>query len=162
MCILKLLEPVCVYLQGARVPGPSTTSCNSTRSTGVSSGISLQRSVSRPSPSCSRQRPSLLTPHAFDPKGNGAAGILDKVNNAYLVVFGVYAALFIFHNPYIFAGLSIITIIPQNSAVTSLNSLVNTFYDSGFFMNFAEAVNCVRLVTWLSIICTLISFAIYT
>jgi hypothetical protein len=28
-------------------------------------------------------------------------------------------------------------------------------------MNFAEAVYCVRLVTWLSIICTLLSFAIF-
>lgn len=65
-------------------------------------------------------------------------------------------------NPYIFAALSIATIIPQNSTTTSLNSLVILFYDSGLFMNFAEAVYCVRLVTWLSILCCLLSFAIFS
>lgn len=153
--------------QGARSAGPSSSRCNSTRphlSSSFLSVNSLQRGASKPISLCSRQtqRPSLLIAQAFDPKGNGAAGILDKVNNAYVVIFGVFAALFLFHNPYIFAVLSIVTIIPQNSAVTSLNTLVNIFYESGFFMNFAEAVTCVRLITWLSIICTLISFAIFT
>lgn len=153
--------------QVARSAALSSSRCSSTRpnlSSSLTSGNSVQRGASKPTSVCSRQThtPSLLITQAFDPKGNGAAGILDKVNNAYLVIFGVFAALFLFHNPYIFAVLSILTIIPQNSAVTSLNTLVNIFYESGFFMNFAEAVTCVRLITWLSIICTLISFAIFT
>ncbi|KAG1661096.1 hypothetical protein FOA52_012085 [Chlamydomonas sp. UWO 241] len=72
-----------------------------------------------------------------------------------------FAALFVLRNPYVFAAISIAVIIPQNSAVTSLNSLVLIFYDSGLFMNFAEAVYCVRLISWVSIACTLISFAIF-
>ena len=87
---------------------------------------------------------------------------LAKFNGAYVVIFGVFGALFLFHNPYLFAVLSILTIIPQNSQITSLNTLVLLFYDSGLFMNFAEAVFCARLVTWLSIACTLISFAVFT
>lgn len=74
---------------------------------------------------------------------------------------GVYAGLFALKNPYIFAALSIATIIPQNSTVTSLNSLVLFFYESGLFMSFAEAVYCVRLITWISIGCCLASFAVY-
>jgi len=63
---------------------------------------------------------------------------------------GAYAALLVFRNPYIYAVLTVLTILPQNSNVTSLNNLVLLFYESGLFMNFAEAVTCVRLVTWLS------------
>ena len=77
-----------------------------------------------------------------------------------LVLAGGFAALFLFQNPYIFAALTILIIIPQNSATTSLNSLVLLFYDSGIFLNFAEAVQCVRLVSWLSVICMLIAFAV--
>ncbi len=66
-------------------------------------------------------------------------------NAAYLAIFGVFAALFLFRNPYIFAALSIITILPQNSTVTSLNSMVLLFYESGLFMNFAEASNKPKL-----------------
>ncbi len=100
---------------------------------------------------------------SLDPRGGGkssAAGF--QFNVAYAAIIGTYAFLFLFKNPYIFAALSILTIIPQNSAITSLNSLVILFYDSGLFMNFAEAVYCVRLMTWLSIACTLISFAIFS
>jgi hypothetical protein len=97
----------------------------------------------------------------MDPRGGGSKAGGFQFNTAYAAIFGVYAGLFLFRNPYIFAALSILTIIPQNSAITSLNTLVNMFYDSGLFMNFAEAVYCVRLMTWLSIACTLISFAIF-
>lgn len=82
-------------------------------------------------------------------------------NPAYTAIFALFGGLFLFRNPYIFAALTILTIIPQNSAVTSLNSLVLIFYDSGLFMNFAEAVYCVRLISWLSIACTLVSFAVF-
>lgn len=102
--------------------------------------------------------------HAFDPKpdrGSGKTAGL-QFNPIYAGIIGGFAALFLFQNPYIFAGLTILTIIPQNSATTSLNSLVLLFYDSGVFQNFAEAVYCVRLVSWLSIICMLISFAIFS
>lgn len=73
---------------------------------------------------------------------------------------GAYAALLLFRNPYIYAGLTIACILPQNSNVTSLNSLVLLFYESGLFVNFAEAVTCVRLVTWLSMGFMVFSFAI--
>ncbi len=69
--------------------------------------------------------------------------------------------MFLFRNPYIFAVMTIATVLPQNSNVTSLNNLVLIFYESGLFMNFAEAVYCVRLVTWLSMICMVFSFAIF-
>jgi hypothetical protein len=72
----------------------------------------------------------------------------------------VYAALFLLKNPYIYAGLTILTVLPQNSNVTSLNNLVLLFYESGLFANFAEAVACVRLVTWLSMGCMVLSFAL--
>ncbi len=119
--------------------------------------------------SCSNQlvlekRAGDVTCHAFDPKdGKGGAGKAAsmQLNPAYVAIFGGFALLFLFRNPYIFAALTILTIIPQNSAVTSLNSLVLLFYDSGLFMNFAEAVYCVRLISWLSIACTLISFALF-
>jgi hypothetical protein len=74
---------------------------------------------------------------------------------------GVYAALLVFRNPYIYAVLTILTVLPQNSNVTSLNNLVILFYESGLFMNFAEAVTCVRLVTWLSMAFMVVSFAIF-
>ncbi|KAG2497098.1 hypothetical protein HYH03_004689 [Edaphochlamys debaryana] len=99
--------------------------------------------------------------HSLDPRGGGkTAGF--QFNVAYAAIIGTYAALFLFKNPYIFAALCVLTIIPQNSAITSLNSLVILFYDSGLFMNFAEAVYCVRLMTWLSIACMLVSFAIFS
>mmetsp|Transcript_37081 Transcript_37081/g.82479 ORF Transcript_37081/g.82479 Transcript_37081/m.82479 type:complete len:172 (+) Transcript_37081:44-559(+) len=100
---------------------------------------------------------------ALDPKDGKASGSTASLqfNAAYVAIFGAFAALFLFQNPYIFAALSILIIIPQNSAVTSLNSLVLIFYESGLFMNFAEAVYCVRLVTWLSISCTLVGFALF-
>ena len=60
-----------------------------------------------------------------------------QFNPVYAGICAGYAALMLLHNPYIFAALTIITIIPQNSATTSLNSLVLLFYDSGLFMNFA-------------------------
>ncbi|GIL64544.1 hypothetical protein Vafri_18445 [Volvox africanus] len=99
---------------------------------------------------------------SLDPRGGGKASGGFQFNVAYAAIVGTYALLFLLKNPYIFAALSILTIIPQNSAITSLNSLVILFYDSGLFMNFAEAVYCVRLMTWLSIACTLISFAIFS
>jgi hypothetical protein len=74
---------------------------------------------------------------------------------------GAYAALLVFKNPYIYAVLTIVTILPQNSNVTSLNNLVLLFYESGLFQNFAEAVNCVRLVTWLSMGFMVASFAVF-
>jgi glutamine cyclotransferase len=73
---------------------------------------------------------------------------------------GAYAALLVFRNPYIYAVLTVVTILPQNSNVTSLNNLVLLFYESGLFMNFAEAVTCVRLVTWLSMGFMVASFAL--
>jgi hypothetical protein len=74
---------------------------------------------------------------------------------------GAYAGLLVFQNPYIYAVLTILTILPQNSNVTSLNNLVLLFYESGLFQNFAEAVNCVRLVTWLSMGFMVASFAVF-
>lgn len=74
---------------------------------------------------------------------------------------GAYAALLVFKNPYIYAVLTVLTILPQNSNVTSLNNLVLLFYESGLFQNFAEAVNCVRLVTWLSMAFMVASFALF-
>jgi hypothetical protein len=85
-----------------------------------------------------------------------------QFNSAYLVVAGALTALMVFRNPYIYAVLVILTVIPQNSNVTSLNTLVIWAYETGVFMNFAEAVNCVRLVTWLSIVLCLVSFAVFT
>jgi hypothetical protein len=73
----------------------------------------------------------------------------------------VYAGLLLFRNPYIYAVLTILTVLPQNSNVTSLNNLVLLFYESGLFMNFAEAVTCVRLVTWLSMAFMVVSFAVF-
>ncbi|EFJ50257.1 hypothetical protein VOLCADRAFT_104071 [Volvox carteri f. nagariensis] len=84
---------------------------------------------------------------SMDPRGGGKAASGFQFNVAYAAIVGAYGLLFLFKNPYIFAALSILTIIPQNSAITSLNSLVILFYDSGLFMNFAEAVYCVRLMT---------------
>jgi hypothetical protein len=95
-----------------------------------------------------------------DPKGSSGGTAL-SINPAYAAIFGGFAALFLLQNPYVFAAISIAVIIPQNSAVTSLNSLVLIFYDTGLFMNFAEAVYCVRLISWVSIACTLISFAVF-
>jgi hypothetical protein len=60
-----------------------------------------------------------------------------QFNPVYASICGAYALLMLFHNPYIFAALTILTIMPQNSSTTSLNSLVLIFYDSGLFMNFA-------------------------
>ena len=66
-----------------------------------------------------------------------------QFNPVYAGICGGYAALMLLQNPYIFAGLTILTIIPQNSSTTSLNSLVLIFYDSGLFMNFAgESAPC--------------------
>lgn len=79
----------------------------------------------------------------------------------YLAIFAGYAALLLFRNPYIYAALTIAAVLPQNSAVTSLNNLVLLFYESGLFANFAEAVYCVRLVTWLSVGFMLGSFALF-
>jgi hypothetical protein len=67
----------------------------------------------------------------------------------------------VFRNPYIYAVLTILTVLPQNSNVTSLNNLVLLFYESGLFMNFAEAVYCVRLVTWLSMGFMVFSFCLF-
>lgn len=74
---------------------------------------------------------------------------------------GVYAGLLLLRNPYIYAVLTVLTVLPQNSNVTSLNNLVLLFYESGLFMNFAEAVTCVRLVTWLSMAFMVVSFALF-
>lgn len=92
------------------------------------------------------------------PKGGAA---VSKFNPIYLGIIGGFTALLVFRNPYIYAALSILSILPQNSNVTSLNGLVLFFYETGLFMNFAEAVDCVRLVTWLSITYMLLSFAIF-
>jgi len=100
-------------------------------------------------------------PNRDRPGGQGQRDTQISLNPTYLVIVGIYAGLLLLRNPYIFAALSIATIIPQNSNTTSLNSLVLFFYDSGLFMNFAEAVYCVRLMTWLSIGCSLISFALF-
>lgn len=74
---------------------------------------------------------------------------------------GAYAGLLVFRNPYIYAVLTVATILPQNSNVTSLNNLILLFYESGLFQNFGEAVNCVRLVTWLSMGFMVASFALF-
>lgn len=114
-----------------------------------------------------RQQPAAggVACRALDPRGGGpkssSGGGGFQFNSAYAAIIGTYAGLFLLRNPYIFAALTVLTIIPQNSAITSLNSLVILFYESGLFMNFAEAVYCVRLMTWLSIGCTLVSFAIF-
>lgn len=112
-----------------------------------------------PGSSC-RPRPE-TTCHATGDKGSGGGGSALQFNGAYVAIFAIFGALFLLRNPYVFAAITILTIIPQNSAVTSLNSLVLILYDSGLFMNFAEAVYCVRLISWLSIACTLISFAVF-
>lgn len=75
---------------------------------------------------------------------------------------GAYTALLLFRNPYIYAVLTVATVLPQNSNVTSLNNLVLLFYESGLFMNFAEAVTCVRLVTWLSMGYMIAAFALFS
>eukprot|EP00197_Chlamydomonas_leiostraca_P014679 CAMPEP_0202867688 /NCGR_PEP_ID=MMETSP1391-20130828/9571_1 /ASSEMBLY_ACC=CAM_ASM_000867 /TAXON_ID=1034604 /ORGANISM="Chlamydomonas leiostraca, Strain SAG 11-49" /LENGTH=153 /DNA_ID=CAMNT_0049547751 /DNA_START=11 /DNA_END=469 /DNA_ORIENTATION=- len=93
------------------------------------------------------QRAPGIVCQSLDPKGD-KGGLPNRINPVYLAIIGVYAGLFALKNPYIFAALSIATIIPQNSTVTSLNSLVIFFYESGLFMSFAEAVYCVRLITW--------------
>lgn len=80
----------------------------------------------------------------------------------YVAIFAAFAALLLFRNPYIYAVLTILTVLPQNSNITSLNTMVLIFYESGLFMNFAEAVYCVQLVTWLSILFCLFSFAIFS
>jgi len=85
-----------------------------------------------------------------------------KFNPVYLAIIGAYAALLVFRNPFIYAVLTVATVLPQNSNVTSLNNLVLLFYESGLFMNFAEAVTCVRLVTWLSMGFMVGSFALFT
>lgn len=72
----------------------------------------------------------------------------------------MYAGLLVLKNPYIYAVLTILTVLPQNSNVTSLNNLVLLFYESGLFQNFAEAVTCVRLVTWLSMGFMVLSFSL--
>ena len=112
------------------------------------------------SPSTAGCRQSVAC-RSLDPRGGGSKSGGFQFNGAYAAITGTYAALFLLKNPYIFAALTVLTIIPQNSAITSLNSLVILFYESGLFMNFAEAVYCVRLMTWLSIGCTLVSFAIF-
>lgn len=95
-------------------------------------------------------------------QGSSVSGAKLEFNNAYAAITLFFVALLVFKNPYIYAVLSVVTILPQNSAVTSLNNLVLFFYDSGLFVNFAEAVTAVRLVTWLSIIMTLVSFALFS
>lgn len=111
---------------------------------------------------CSTSYSSPAAVRSMDPRGSGSSSTGGpQFNAAYAAIFGIYGLLFLFKNPYIYAALSILTIIPQNSAITSLNSLVILFYESGLFMNFAEAVYCVRLMTWLSVACTLISFAVF-
>ncbi|GLC49323.1 hypothetical protein PLESTB_000206700 [Pleodorina starrii] len=118
--------------------------------------------VQKPSPVLEKIAAPSHICRSLDPRGGGKAASGFQFNVAYAAIIGTYGLLFLLKNPYIFAALSILTIIPQNSAITSLNSLVILFYDSGLFMNFAEAVYCVRLMTWLSIACTLISFAIFS
>jgi hypothetical protein len=96
--------------------------------------------------------------------GSGSGGPAPSTNlfsPVYLAIFAGYAALLLLRNPYIYAVLTIAAVLPQNSAVTSLNNLVLIFYESGLFANFAEAVYCVRLVTWLSIGFMLGSFALF-
>ncbi|KAL6763038.1 hypothetical protein V8C86DRAFT_3130291 [Haematococcus lacustris] len=116
-----------------------------------------------------------LACHATDPDNSsrnspGSSGsssssplslLPSRFNPAYLAIFAGFAALFALRNPYIFAVLTIAFIIPQNSTTTSLNSLVLFAYDTGIFMNFGEAVYCVRLLTWLSIVACLASFALF-
>jgi hypothetical protein len=74
---------------------------------------------------------------AFDGGDKDGSKTAVQINPVYAAIFGGYAALMLLQNPYIFAALTILTIIPQNSSTTSLNSLVLLFYDSGVFMNFA-------------------------
>jgi hypothetical protein len=93
--------------------------------------------------------------------GGGTAPATNLFSPVYLAIFAGYSALLLLHNPYIYAALTIAAVLPQNSAVTSLNNLVLLFYESGLFANFAEAVYCVRLVTWLSIGFMLGSFALF-
>ncbi len=119
--------------------------------------------------SSSRSRTCALRVRAADdraPPGGGpgkpgGAALASRFNPVYAAIFGAYAALLLLHNPYIYAGLTIASVLPQNSNVTSLNNLVLLFYESGLFMNFAEAVTCVRLVTWLSIGFMVVSFALF-
>ncbi|WIA34170.1 hypothetical protein OEZ86_012529 [Tetradesmus obliquus] len=125
-------------------------------------------SSSRPA-ACSssvRSRQTAVTCRAADDRqqpGAAKAGssISTRFNPVYLAIFGAFSALLVFKNPYIYAVLTILTILPQNSNVTSLNNLVLLFYESGLFMNFAEAVTCVRLVTWLSMGFMVASFALF-
>ncbi|KAI8470253.1 MAG: hypothetical protein J3K34DRAFT_458946 [Monoraphidium minutum] len=92
--------------------------------------------------------------------GKGAADLSRSFNPVYFAIVGVYAGLLVLRNPYIYAVLTILTVLPQNSNVTSLNNLVLLFYESGLFQNFAEAVTCVRLVTWLSMGFMVLSFSL--
>ena len=81
-------------------------------------------------------RGSTVSRRAFDGGDKGGKTAV-QFNPVYAAICGGYAALMLFQNPYIFAALTILTIIPQNSSTTSLNSLVLLFYDSGLFINFA-------------------------
>ena len=100
---------------------------------------SLRRSAERQSDSIvllpSRGRLGPIA--AFDGGNKDGSKTAVQFNPVYAAIFGGYAALMLLQNPYIFAALTILTIMPQNSATTSLNSLVLLFYDSGVFMNFA-------------------------
>ncbi|KAF8066230.1 hypothetical protein HT031_002553 [Scenedesmus sp. PABB004] len=138
---------------------------SSSSSGGSGAGLS-----SRPAGVCGRpagtaRRRAVAVAAADDrapPGGSKAGGLAaPKLNPVYLAIIGAYAALLAFRNPYIYAVLTVLTILPQNSNVTSLNNLVLLFYESGLFMNFAEAVTCVRLVTWLSMAFMVGSFAVF-
>eukprot|EP00878_Enallax_costatus_P032138 GHUV01035248.1.p1 GENE.GHUV01035248.1~~GHUV01035248.1.p1 ORF type:complete len:161 (+),score=39.50 GHUV01035248.1:96-578(+) len=137
------------------VPRPAAFSSSSTCSaascsSSLSSCISRQRAIICRAAD-DRQQPGT--------KSGGLAA--PRFNPVYLAIFGAFSALLVFRNPYIYAALTILTILPQNSNVTSLNNLVLLFYESGLFMNFAEAVTCVRLVTWLSMGFMVASFALF-
>lgn len=120
-----------------------------------------QDQCSAASPLRQGQRSSQICLAGDDRQADTSKSVKSKFNPVYGAIIGAYVALLAFKTPYIYAGLSIASILPQNSNVTSLNGLVLLFYESGIFMNFAEAVDCVRLVTWLSISFMLLSFAIF-
>ncbi len=88
-----------------------------------------------PAPSLGHHRPQSIRCNSFDRGGDGKGVV--RFNPVYAGISAGYAGLMLFQNPYIFAALTILTIMPQNSSTTSLNSLVLLFYDSGLFMNFA-------------------------
>jgi hypothetical protein len=160
----------------ARTSGTSTSSSRlaaptpprRARAAATLAALSSSPLPQRPAPNHNQPQRQLAC-RAFGGGGGGGRGPSSSSGPAptnlfspvYLAIFAGYSALLLLHNPYIYAALTIAAVLPQNSAVTSLNNLVLLFYESGLFANFAEAVYCVRLVTWLSVGFMLGSFALF-